>query len=121
DAGRERFAAANAPILARRKFRARRAPPRDRGAELGRLTERVAGAQRGRVRFANRVVRRETPREPRLDRRDLVAEHPLHEPERPEVLATPCVALAEAERLHGLRGTGRDIDLDDLIAVERAA
>src|SRR5690606_25685251 len=91
------------------------------GAELGRLAERVAGAQRGRVRFANRVVRREALREPRLDRRDLVAEHPLHEPERPEILAAPGVALTEAEALHRLGRMRRDIDLDDLIAVERAA
>ena len=65
--------------------------------ELRGFAVRVAGAQRGEVRVANRRLLRELLADPLLDRRDLAVEHPLHEPERPEILAATGVALAQPE------------------------
>src|SRR5690606_21528448 len=93
----------------------------DRGAQLRRLAVRMPGLQGRDVRVTHRVVRGEALAYPRLDRIDVVAEHPLHEPERPEVLAAAGIALAEPERLHGVGRELRDVELDHLKAVELAA
>ena len=118
---RERFTAAHAAILAGRELRVYRADVRHGGRQLGGLAIGVARAQRRQVRVANRRVLRELLVQPFLDRGDVAAEHPLHEAERPEILAAPRVALAQAELRGRFERVLRDVDLDDLIAVEHAA
>ena len=118
---RERLAAAHAAILARRELCDSGADVRHGRGELCGLTVGVPRAQRREVRVADRGVLRELLADPIRDRRDLTIEHPLHEPEGPEVLAAARVALAETERLRRVHRELRDVDLDDLVAVEHAA
>ena len=89
--------------------------------KLRRLAVHVTGAQRGQVRVARRRVLRELLIDPALDGAGVTVEHPLHETERPEVLAAPGIALAQAIGRGRLERVLRNVDFDDLITVEHAA